>query len=62
MVLYIAIMIGFLLQAMALFNTVANLLHALFKVPNTLVIKQVYMISGRLKATKLQPELAKVHA
>ena len=43
-------------------NPVAKLIHALLKVPNALVIKQVHMPSRKLKATMLQPELASARA
>ena len=43
-------------------NPAANPLHTLSKVSNTLIIKQMYMPSGKLKATKPQPELTKTWA
>ena len=45
-------------QPTALQNPAAHLLCALLKAPNTLVIKQVYMPMGKLKAAKPWPELA----
>ena len=43
-------------------NPVANLLHILLKLLKSLVIKQVCMLSSKLKATKPQPKLAEAHA
>ena len=37
-------------------------LHALFKAPNALIIKWVHLPSGKLKAAKLWPKLAKALA
>ena len=46
-------------QPTALQNPAANQPFTLLKAPNALVIKQVCMLSGKLKAAKPYPKLAK---
>ena len=48
-------------QSTVLSSPVANQLHAMLKVPNTL-IKQVYLLYGKLKTARPQPKLAKAQA
>ena len=50
------------LQLDALSNPAANLLPTLLKAPNALVIKQVCIPSGKLKAKKSKSKLAKAWA
>ena len=57
-VLYVMIVPVIEPQPGILQNPAANLLHALLKAPNILVIKQVCMPLGKLKAAKLWPKLA----
>ena len=48
-----------MLQLTMATSKIANLLGTLLKALNTLVIKQVRMLSSKLKAAKPQSELAK---
>ena len=43
-------------------NPVANLLYALIRALNALLIKKVHMSSSKLKAAKLWPKLAEPQA
>ena len=46
------------LQSITLKNPVANLPYTLLKAPRALIIKQVHIPMGKLKAAKPQPKLA----
>ena len=58
-VLHIMAVPFFIPQPIVPANTVAKPPHALPKVLNALIIKQVHILSGNLKATKLMPSWPK---
>ena len=61
-VLCIMTALAIVLQPTTLQNPVASPLRSMLKAPNTLVIKQVRMPTGKLKAAKLWPQPVEARA